>query len=372
MFPGVKTLRTESVISQAAVKRLRRLLITIVSLALWGFGTHGTYAGTGDEPHYLAIAHSLAFDGDLDVRNNYGPLEPLVAGGNLLPEDHAREAGGALRPVHDVGLPLLFAPVVRVLSPVVGWLSRSLPETVMRSAKLTPSTLYRHALSLAMIALAALLAALMFDALIALDAGAPRPERAAFATTLLLMLSPPLLAYSTLFFTELVSALLAFYVFSRLVWRPVHNAAGWLAIGALAGSLLLVHVRNVGLVVGLAIVASTILLRQRRADAVWPFFGGLAAMAALRTAITHHMWGTWVTTPHAAPGVWEGWKGTLELTGMRIVALLVDQEYGLLIYAPVYALAFVGLVVVARPRRARSARRTSAPPAAPRGRSSRG
>ena len=63
--------------------RFRRLLRLLVALVLAGLITHGTYAGTGDEPHYLAIAHSLAFDGDLDVANNYGASEPLIAGGSL-------------------------------------------------------------------------------------------------------------------------------------------------------------------------------------------------------------------------------------------------------------------------------------------------
>ena len=50
----------------------RRALQAMVMLALWGLITHGTHAGTGDEPHYLAITHSIAFDGDLDLANNYG------------------------------------------------------------------------------------------------------------------------------------------------------------------------------------------------------------------------------------------------------------------------------------------------------------
>jgi hypothetical protein len=358
MFPVVEIVQTQAAdaISETSVRRLRRLLVTIVSLVLWGFGTHGTFAGTGDEPHYLAIAHSLAFDGDLDLRNNYGAFEPLVAGGNLVPEAHVRDIGGTLRPVHDVGLPLLFAPVVRVVAPLVALVARAAPEALMRSAKLTPTTLYRHALSLAMIALAAILAALMFDALVALDARAIHRGRAAFATTLLLMASPPLVAYSTLFFTELLSALLSFVAFTRLVWRPAHGVRAWLALGAVIGFLLLVHVRNVGLVVGLTIVASIVLARQGTARERWAFFAGLAAMLALRTAITHHMWGTWVTTPHATPGPWEGWVATARLTGMRLIALLVDQEYGLLIYAPVYALALAGVVLLAQraPQVARS------------------
>ena len=89
----------------------RRRLLIVLALVLWGFGTHGTYAGTGDEPHYLAIAHSIAFDGDLDVANNYSTDEPLILSGGLEPEGHRRQgAGGTLRPIHDIGLPLVIHP----------------------------------------------------------------------------------------------------------------------------------------------------------------------------------------------------------------------------------------------------------------------
>ena len=96
-------------------------------LVLWGMATHGTHAGEGDEPHYLAVAHSIAFDFDLDVSNNYGPGEPLIGGGGLDPDGHTRRGvNDVLRPVHDVGLPFLFAPFPRIGVPLVSWLSTNL------------------------------------------------------------------------------------------------------------------------------------------------------------------------------------------------------------------------------------------------------
>ena len=109
--------------------RARRALQAIVVLVLWGLITHGTHAGTGDEPHYLAIAHSIAFDGDLDLANNYGANEPLVGGGVLQPEAHVRPGvDGVARPVHDIGLPLVFAPFVRLAVPLTNALTRIVPE----------------------------------------------------------------------------------------------------------------------------------------------------------------------------------------------------------------------------------------------------
>ena len=76
---------------------------------LAGLITHGNYAGSGDAVHYMVIARSIAFDRDFDLGNDYGDTarhHPRSA------RMHTRVPGanGALRPVHDVGLPLIAAP----------------------------------------------------------------------------------------------------------------------------------------------------------------------------------------------------------------------------------------------------------------------
>ncbi|HEY7190586.1 MAG TPA: hypothetical protein VH436_28740, partial [Vicinamibacterales bacterium] len=106
-----------------------RLIVLAVFLVVWGLSTHGTYAGSGDEPHYLIIAQSIAFDFDLDVENNYAQPGNLIGAGALQPELHARRGrNNIMRPVHDIGLPLLFAPYVRVAYPAAESLAGALPE----------------------------------------------------------------------------------------------------------------------------------------------------------------------------------------------------------------------------------------------------
>ena len=144
-------------------------------MTLLGLITHGTHAGSGDEAHYLAIAHSIAFDGDLDMANNYGAGEPLIGGGGLAPEFHIRAgANGVMRPVHDVGLPMLFAPVVRIARPTAEWLSATLPEAFLRRVRVTPSVLYRHLLSAVMVMMAVWLAGMLFTAFVQLGASTRR------------------------------------------------------------------------------------------------------------------------------------------------------------------------------------------------------
>ena len=329
-------------------RRARRVLQAIVVLVLWGFITHGTYAGTGDEPHYLAIAHSIAFDGDLDLANNYGANEPLVGGGVLQPEAHVRPGvDGIARPVHDIGMPLVFAPFVRLAVPLTNALTRVVPEATMRRARLNPPVLYRQLLSLAMIALAAVLASLMFNALVALGAS----TRTAFGTAALLMLSPPLLVFSVLFFTELLSALLCFVVFYRICLRDVRGTVHWWWLGCLTGFLFLLHARNIGLAIPLTALALYQLRGPVRRSEAGAFALGVCALLAVRTGVNYWFWGALISGPHARLAGWPGWASLIGEATTRTIGLLVDQEFGLLIYAPIYVVALWGSRALMRQRR---------------------
>jgi hypothetical protein len=74
---------------------------------------------TGDEPHYLLVAESIAFDGDVDLRNDYASRERTLRVVNVFPLDYNVQAAvykdsGELRPLHGVGLPALLAPAVGI------------------------------------------------------------------------------------------------------------------------------------------------------------------------------------------------------------------------------------------------------------------
>jgi hypothetical protein len=326
-------------------------LRAIVWVFLLGFITHSTYAGSGDEPHYLAIAHSAAFDLDFDLANNYGANEPLIAGGGLTADAHVRPGrGGVIRPVHDVAMPALFAPLARVLRPFAAWLWATAPESAMRRVRLTPTVLYRHLISITMIAVAAWLSGMLFDICVALGAS----SRAALATTVIAVLSPPLLVHSTLFFTELPSAALVVFVFRRsLVARPA-TAGGWALTGAAIGLLFLIHARNAGLAAALTILALRAIEPESRSRHAAALLAALAVLVAIRTGITHAFWGTWMTTPHAALGQAGGLVATIREMGIRLAGLTVDQEFGLLPYAPILLLAPVGFATMRDRRVARA------------------
>lgn len=319
-------------------------LIATVVLVVWGLITHGTFAGSGDEPHYLVIAHSVAFDGDLDLSNNYREAT-LVADGRLLPESHAIEHNGRLRPVHDVGMPVGFAPVVRVAYATAHWLGDVLPPTLLDRTKLNKGLLLRHQLSLLMALLTGFLARELYLLLRSLGASG----RSAFGWALLCALTPPVLSHSFLFFTEIPTALLATFVFRKLSLRAIHTGVDALLVGGTTGFLLMLHARNVGLVAGLAIIA-VLMARQRLFErTLLPMLLiGITAGVVGRTLVTYVLWDSFIQTPHAALRT----DLPMSMIGreifVRATGLLFDREYGLLAYAPIYWVAVPGLVVLSR------------------------
>jgi len=76
-----------------------------------------TYPPTGDEPHYLAAASSIAHDADLDLVNNYeGARENRLL--FIKPADYERlhtiRKNGKILPAHDLGLSIMLAPAVKL------------------------------------------------------------------------------------------------------------------------------------------------------------------------------------------------------------------------------------------------------------------
>jgi hypothetical protein len=319
------------------ITRRRVWLVLGVGLVLWGLMTHGTYAGTGDDPHYKAIAHSIAFDRDLDVTDEYALEGERIVGGRLEPELHARPGrDGRLRPVHDVGWPLLASPWYRASSALADLADRAIPPAILARVRLNRALVLRHLLSFLTIALTAWLAVLLMSVFDGLGGGARPAWWAA-----LLVLSPPILSHAYLFFTEIVSAVLVLWTLIRIRQAGARPWAWWLA-GFVTGYLLLVHVRNVGLVAGLTAVALYHLSgRPDTRRLMFWFAGGLVPPVVARTLLTWHFWGAWLFTPHVRPG--PSGDGAAGEFGIRLAGLLIDQEHGLLLTAPVFLLVPAGV-----------------------------
>src|SRR3954469_12452072 len=176
-----------------------------VFLIVWGLTTHGKFSLTGDEPHYLLMAESLRVDGDLDLANDYAPA-PGDQRREPPPEQHARlDRFGALRSMHEPGLAVLLLPVHAAAT----GLAEAVPPARLAAFRVAP-VLFAYALvSLFMLALTCLGLWL----LVATLARRVSPGQAR-AATLIVALSPPVLANAFLVFPDTV----AFTVACLALW----------------------------------------------------------------------------------------------------------------------------------------------------------
>jgi hypothetical protein len=114
----------------------------------------------------------------------------------------------------------------------------------------------------------------------------------------------------------------------------------------LTGLLLLIHVRNIGLVLAFAFLVFW--RTQRASGARQAFFAGLATMLAIKVALNWWFWGTLLTTPHEQFAGWPGLGPFVSESVTRVFGLLFDARHGLLWSAPIYLLAPAALILVAR------------------------
>jgi hypothetical protein len=190
---------------------------------------------TGDEPHYLLVAESIAFDGDVDLRNDYASRERTRRIVNVFPLDYNLQAAvykesGELRPLHGVGLSALLAPAVGL-----GGLTGA---------------------RLVMVLIAALLAHQLYFLLA--DLGLRRRYR--IAAWIAVAFCMPVVPFTSQIYPELPGALLVIVVL-RIILR--RTASPWpLAMGSVASAALFwLHVRyfpiSLALLAGLAYAATS-------------------------------------------------------------------------------------------------------------------
>ena len=274
------------------------------------------HALTGDAPHYLTIARSLAADGDLDLTNDYDDRTYAdFYAGSLEPRHTNTSPWGEQYPFHGIGVAVLVAPAFAL------WGVSGATATLVLLMATASALLWLAAWHLLRDAAAAWVgwAALVLTAPFALHAAAVYPDGPAAAA---------------------VAA--ALYLLARLHHR--HPLSLWvLAAGSLGlAALPWLHARLAfpAGVFGLAILAAIWRGQPDRvARAAWFLMVPIISLAGWLAA-AQVMFGTWnpsaAILQRTAPGTWAD-------MGRGLVGLLVDQEYGLLPVAPVMALAAVAV-----------------------------
>ena len=373
----------------------RRWLIGIFVVTLgiyaWATPTVLTYTEppTGDQPFYLQTAISIVEDHDINEYNNYNesqsynqfyppmPSYPEAlaypAGFKGIPAPYPLPPTGHVgatknRPAdewyskHGLGVPVLIIPgwvIGKALTPVFAPL---FARWTMNGGGGWPGTVFEFNI------LGALLAVQVF--LFAWET--TRRRGIALAVWAALAFSNPQMSYSLLIFPEMPAALLALYAFRRLNLGWAANRPWQLLLaGFCIGYIPWLHARFLPLTLVLALYALYQWLHARR-DAAAPAVEPAALLpASPPAAITRPAGLTlgrlalalapvvlsglllayyyyWLyssplpnTQDHA--GFFMPWLADDRLgLLLSVLGLFLDQQWGLLIYAPVFLLAVVG------------------------------
>ncbi len=297
---------------------------------------------TGDEPHYLVVAHSLAVDGDLSVGNNYKQQDyRLFYKGDLAKRTSPSADRQHELPAQGLGLSIFLAPFYKFILAVF-------PPALVVFLRLIMC-------SITTIVLYQLIQCAIFCDL---------PPRIAFFVMCAAAVASPILTYSSLFYPEIPAMLLIVIALRNLFEMEEHRwrALFWLAF--VPGGLLWLHPKYLALSLCILITAGIFFYRTFR---VYNRNGALLAVSyAIVSALgmitfflfLHDQYGGW--SPNR---IYAGWdkapQSLMDLirqegigrigTMLRMsIGLWIDQRFGLLSYAPLYLLFFPGVIYVLR------------------------
>jgi hypothetical protein len=264
---------------------------------------------SGDEPHYLLMTYSLLHDHDLEVQNNYGAEDyRSFYQGKIGP----RLAAGTPYSVHGIGLPILLLP---------GFASLGLFGVLLTEASIS---------------------ALLLGAIYRASLRVTESPSASLAAVAGFGLTCPALFLSVSAYPELPAALAAALAFLRLLSpeRPSDLAAfGWtLALGALP----FFHLKFLPFT-GILIAAFVYRFGRGKESSLRGLVFGAGVSAACFLLFTYATLGSF--DPTASYG---RQRIFLDRAPLGIAGLLFDQEYGLLLHAPIYLLGFAGIVTLFR------------------------
>lgn len=264
----------------------------------------------GDEPHYLMVADSLLRDHDVSLERDYAEGRYRVFHpGDLTPHYRVRGRHGEIFSLHAVGLSVLILPAYAL----GGY----------------------PAASFFMALLAALLAREVREVARVWGFDEAAAEAAGWAVAL----SPPLVHYAGLIFTEVPAALAVAVALRRGRDLAAARTADVVLLGSALAVLPWLNVRY-AVLAGLLLLFAFTGRPSSRAVAILLAF---AAVTAAALAVYHEaLYGFF------DPRRVYGRRPEISLATLPegLPGLLLDQEFGLLVYAPVFALAVPGFALL--------------------------
>ncbi len=301
-------------ISAPAVRRLFLPLVALLYVA-HAAQVQISVGPEGDEPHYLMVADSLIHDGDLALEQDYalGRYRAFLSG-SLEPHYIVRGKHGEIFSVHAIGLSLLVLPAYAVagyagasffLALLAAWLAFEIRE---------------------------LIRALTDD------------DTAHFAGWIV-ALCPPLIHYSGLVFTEIPAALIVAVTLRRGLEFDRLSPVRVIGLATALSFLPWLNVRYAPLAAILIVFLLAAGWRSVPATARLL----LPPLVSAVSLTAYH----WALYGFFDPRRIYGRRRSFSLAYLEdgLPGLVLDQEFGLLVYAPIYVLAVPGFADLLRRHR---------------------
>jgi hypothetical protein len=317
---------------RAAARDPRRapVMVTVLSIVLYGAAAWraAPMIPGGDEPHYLIITQSLLYDFDLRIENNHarGDYRAYHAG-DLKPDFLQRGVDGEIYSVHMPGISALVAPAF-----LVGGHAGTMVLLVLL-ASLAGALLWRIAW------------------MVTGDAAAAWFGWAAAA------LSVPVVFHSFTVYPDSAGMLFVLVGMAGLLRAASPGATArpisWVGYGAALAVLPWFHSRFAMLAGVLGALTTWRLLRAPRGGLarVGSYLAVPVASAVAWFGFFHVIYGS--PDPRAQYGGFLHASSSPAYVTSGIGGLLLDPQFGLLPYAPVFVAAFAGLaLMLSSPRRA--------------------
>jgi hypothetical protein len=325
--------------------RKKLLLIFVAALLLYGAGSailvsKGIHF-SGDQAHYLLISHSLLKDGDFDLSNNYANKDYdkfMPAHVQLSP--HIAPGTGGKYSFHSPGLSILLLPFYALGS----LFSQTAMLIIIRCG---------------MGVFGALLGIQIF--LFALQEW--KKEGLAFGLWFLFSFTSPVFFYSFHIYPEIVATLFSLTVFRLLRFRRSFTRLQLLGLGFLLSSIIWLHaVKYVFILIPLFLYAFWILLQRERIrwDILYFLFFPIC-LFSLHIAFSSAFYNS--ISPFAV-SIRGPSKTSDSIAYIRslfvdipfryrwesLFGYFLDQRDGLLLYAPLYFFAFLGMIEMGKRR----------------------
>lgn len=324
---------------------IARLLFSIAVFAAYGAISYNissrVFSPTGDEPHYLVIAHSLAMDGDISLLNNYQEqhyrvfYDSILAKRTTASADKKREI-----PTFGLGMPLFLTPWYKAIYDLA-------PHKLVAYLRLV----------------ICFVAAIGVFQLLSFGMELSGNGRAAFLIVTGSAFASPLVTYSSQFYPEIFAFVLLLTALRTLHNRTKHPWLSAILLCLIPGMLMWLHPKYLALALVLTAIGAFLIYRDHGGKiSRMQIVHLLSAFTGIATffVFLQTRYGSW--SPNRIYGGWQKQASLLELLrheGFERIGIMAkmffgfwfDERFGLLPFAPFYVAFFAAVIWCIRHRK---------------------